>query len=321
MHKSKFEDLVPEGLLDEVKKVLESSEGTTPKTDKEKKLAALAPPKDKITLKDVLVGRSVIAKEEIEQIDELSKSTLASYVKKATKDARFQDRMSGYVDAEHWHTGKFAGVKSKFDQLANRRQKGIEKAATKLAKEEAIQEAPVDGVAPGSMPDNKHLCATKVMHKEWKEGVPVFEQHAQPAKDGSIAWYDVMFEHGIEKRVSVSDLEIVMSESHMNHKKKMKEEVEDLEEAKRGRPRKNPLPAEKGEEDSDSEASQHIINQLRKAASSMTTMHVNFQSGKHPVKRAHARAIINKYNLLKPADREKMQSEISKSPQHMMKHV
>ena len=49
---------------DDVKK--ESKKHTTPKSDKEKKLAALAHPKDKITHKDVLVGRGVLKKEETE---------------------------------------------------------------------------------------------------------------------------------------------------------------------------------------------------------------------------------------------------------------
>lgn len=48
---------------DDVKK---ESKHTTPKSDKEKKLAALAHPKDKITHKDVLVGRGVLRKEETE---------------------------------------------------------------------------------------------------------------------------------------------------------------------------------------------------------------------------------------------------------------
>jgi len=48
---------------DDMKK---ESKHTTPKSDKEKKLAALAHPKDKITHKDVLVGRGVLKKEETE---------------------------------------------------------------------------------------------------------------------------------------------------------------------------------------------------------------------------------------------------------------
>jgi len=48
---------------DDVKK---ESKHTTPKTDKEKSLARLAHPKNKITHKDVLVGRGVLKKEEVE---------------------------------------------------------------------------------------------------------------------------------------------------------------------------------------------------------------------------------------------------------------
>lgn len=44
----------------------EIEETSHPKTDKEKKLASLAHPKDKITFKDVLVGRGVLKKEETE---------------------------------------------------------------------------------------------------------------------------------------------------------------------------------------------------------------------------------------------------------------
>lgn len=58
---------------------------TAPKTPKEKSLAALATPKDKITYKDVMVGRGVMAKEEAEPLDELSKEKLAWYLRKATK--------------------------------------------------------------------------------------------------------------------------------------------------------------------------------------------------------------------------------------------
>jgi hypothetical protein len=43
---------------------------TMPKTAKDKKLAALAHPKDKITHKDVLVGRGVVKEEEVEEITE-----------------------------------------------------------------------------------------------------------------------------------------------------------------------------------------------------------------------------------------------------------
>lgn len=73
----------------------ESKTHTKPKTSKEKKLAALAEPKDKITHKDVLVGRGVVRKEEVEQIDELKKSTLASYINKASDDATKHSYLAG----------------------------------------------------------------------------------------------------------------------------------------------------------------------------------------------------------------------------------
>ena len=84
-----------------------------------------------------------------------------------------------------------------------------------------IQEAPVDGVEKGSLEGDKHMCASKSFHKEWPEGTPICGEHAEPDADGHIAWYKVMFEHGIET-VEVADeqVEVLMSEAHMNHKKK-----------------------------------------------------------------------------------------------------
>ncbi len=67
-----FNDKVLKSVAEAALKVMqqESSHGTEPKHDKEKKLAALAHPKDKITHKDVLVGRGVLKKEEAEQVEE-----------------------------------------------------------------------------------------------------------------------------------------------------------------------------------------------------------------------------------------------------------
>ena len=81
-------------------------------------------------------------------------------------------------------------------------------------------EAAVAGVAKGSMEGDKHLCASKVFHEEFGEGKPLFSQHAEPSVTGEIEWYDVMFEHGIEKKVMTKDMQILEAESHMMHKKK-----------------------------------------------------------------------------------------------------
>ena len=76
----------------------------------------------------------------------------------------------------------------------------------------------------------EHQCALHVKSEQFGEGRTLFSQHAEPDSDGNIEWYDVMFEEGI-KRVNTEDLEILVSESHGNHKKKMKESVE-LDEVK-----------------------------------------------------------------------------------------
>jgi hypothetical protein len=99
-----------DSLLDTIKGIMEKKH-TTPETPKEKSLAKLAHPKDKITHKDVLVGRGVLKKEnsgdrmgvivgtrkekvEIEpklkegKIDELKQSTLKSYASKSDKQMK-----------------------------------------------------------------------------------------------------------------------------------------------------------------------------------------------------------------------------------------
>ena len=53
-----------------------------------------------------------------------------------------------------------------------------------------------------------HDCATVVEHIVWGFGKPVYESHAIPTDDGYVAWYDVEFEHGIEREVPTEDLKI-----------------------------------------------------------------------------------------------------------------
>lgn len=91
---------------DDVKK---ESKHTTPKSDKEKKLAALAHPKDKITHKDVLVGRGVLKKEDVD-VDSLTEEQLEEVLKKS-------DPAGTWVkDFVHSKDPKFAG-KSKKERM------------------------------------------------------------------------------------------------------------------------------------------------------------------------------------------------------------
>ena len=59
-----------------------------------------------------------------------------------------------------------------------------------------------------------HDCATVVEHIVWGFGKPVYESHAIPTDDGYVAWYDVEFEHGIEREVPTEDLKIYTTEAH-----------------------------------------------------------------------------------------------------------
>ena len=71
-----------------------------------------------------------------------------------------------------------------------------------------------------------HNCARHVEHAEWGRGQCLSEQHATPDAAGNIAWYDVMFEHGIERAVPTASLNILASEAHMHGGKKKQPAME-----------------------------------------------------------------------------------------------
>jgi hypothetical protein len=78
----------------------------------------------------------------------------------------------------------------------------------------------------------RHDCASHVTSEEWGYGECIPGQHTLvEQEDGSaiVTHYDVMFEHGIEFDVPVSELKIMKSEAHLhaNYKKKMKKEDDD----------------------------------------------------------------------------------------------
>jgi len=68
--------------------------------------------------------------------------------------------------------------------------------------------------------NRQHLCAKNVVHEEWGEGECISTMHADPDEDGHVAWYDVMFEHGIEAKVSIDELKVTKAEDHIHSSKK-----------------------------------------------------------------------------------------------------
>ena len=85
-------------------------------------------------------------------------------------------------------------------------------------KEEEKEEKEEDCVPKSEK--GEHNCAKKVCHEEFGEGVTIFGQHAEPDRNGVVHHYDVMFEHGVEKGMPITEMEILVSESHGGHKKK-----------------------------------------------------------------------------------------------------
>ena len=124
--------------------------------------------------------------------------------------------------------------KKKFFDYVDKNYKGekdeeVQKLHQQLFPETKVKEGLED--SPNSA-NSQHLCAKNVVHENWGNGTPISGQHAEPDADGDIAWYDVMFEHGIEKGVSINELKVTKAESHHHSekkKKKMDEEV-DLDE-------------------------------------------------------------------------------------------
>ena len=114
----------------------------------------------------------------------------------------------------------------------------------------------------------------------------------------------------------------------------MKSIKEILEEG-RGRPRKNPLPASKENDEygagNGKEPDQHIHVQLKTAADmshhevkgkdgfkTKGGTDVKFEGGTHFVHSDHAKKVLSALDKLKPADREKMHAHIQQSHANFM---
>lgn len=166
-------------------KVVEAKAHTIPKTEKEKALAALAEPKDKITHADVMKGRGVS-----EGWDDMIKAAKAR-----------KDELESKKKTKTGHDVKQTSTGTVYTKTYDKK--------TGLSEEENQD-------TPGN---STHQCAIHVKSEQFGEGRTLTGQHAEPSEDGTIAWYDVMFDEGIH-RVETKDIEVLVSESHMNHKKK-----------------------------------------------------------------------------------------------------
>jgi len=136
-------------------------------------------------------------------------------VSKAMKEAKQKPYVSS--DRGEFHVMNGSGQIAKSFKDKKLAMAYFEKNYDKILKE-GLEDSP-------NPANSQHLCAKNVVHEEWGEGQPVHGMHAIPNSDGDIAWYDVMFEHGIEKGVSINELKVRAAESHHDHggKKSKKE--------------------------------------------------------------------------------------------------
>ena len=67
-----------------------------------------------------------------------------------------------------------------------------------------------------------HMCAKNVMHEKFGRGECLFGMHAEPDENGHVSHYDIMFNHGIEKDMPISECEVLHERMH-GHKMKKKE--------------------------------------------------------------------------------------------------
>jgi hypothetical protein len=118
---------------------------------------------------------SQFAKEEVEQIDELSKSTLGSYTKKASRDATITRKIGADFE-NNAKRSRSPGMKNAANSLSDmyksksfKRKAGVDKAVDRLAKEE------VEGVK---------LKTLSQFKEGWSEMMADVKKRAEPQPSG-----------------------------------------------------------------------------------------------------------------------------------------
>jgi hypothetical protein len=147
--------------------------------------------------------------------------------------------------------------------------------------------------------NRQHLCAKNVVHEQFGEGVCISEEHAEPDENGHVEWYDVMFNHGLERQVPVAEMKVTKAEAHMHSSKKpkarkMDEEVELIE----GK----------------------VMDALQKIVKDKSAGSVKFANGKTlKVDMTTANAMLNLHKKINDKNKKKMEDQIEKSPDVFMK--
>lgn len=297
------------------KALWEKKMGKKPLHPNQQKLDVHEPEKDELTAKDfemLRAGKKAMKKEEVEQTNEAQTSAAARLAKAkmktshqaATTMKHISNPTPGEKKAAKDIKPGIAGYRDRIDMLKSAQARGA------LKKEEVEQVNEKNKDTPG-----QHMCAVHVKNEQLGEGKTIPGQHAEPDSEGYIAWYDVMFKECIVREVPTSELEILVSEAHKNHRK-MKMEHNDIDEA-RGRPRKTPAPM--GSDKEGEEPDQNIVNHLKKSVDTNGNHEIKFSDGKkHKVPGHVAKKVLGAMGKLKPDDRLEIQKHIQQSHSNLM---
>jgi len=206
---------LPADLLKQAMEVLEGKKISHPNQEA---ISAAAPPEDEITAADFKVLKAK-KKYKVEGVDRSGKAYESPLFETEDQAVTLYNKIRKSAPISNL---KIVEVTEKVD--------GVVKASAPV--EEAKEVNPKNGEIA-----RKHDCAVHVEHKQWGTGETIPTMHADPDADGNIAWYDVMFEHGIEQNVPTSDLEITLSEMHVHKKsKRMSEAAEQHGKEKKKKP-------------------------------------------------------------------------------------
>ena len=314
------------------KSVKESAEGTAPKTAKEKKLAALSAPKDKITHKDVLVGRGVVKEgltdEEIEFLEmiarelDVAESINEDYQEKANQTAmasaahREATRELGGIPGGHHHDAadQLEKATKHYESADREASKGRHSAAQYYAQnaEKHVDMAKMSHEKAkkfGSTHDDPAFHVNEEIDEGKRKRVPTQPTSTSAPIRGA---NQDQSGHGVSRNVA----DYTISDEFV-------EEEEELDEA-RGRPRlprdehgkviRDPakIAAHRAATDTKKAESPHIVDQLRGVISSGGKQHVTFKSGETKnigVNHAKAGLLIH-HASGKPAEKAKMANRL-----------
>ena len=289
---------------------------STKKLDKRYQSMALA--HEKIRGRHAKVPTTEEVELETEDLHELSKGTLGRYIYKAANQVGEKGITAGLK------IGDSEDSKKEFKTMG-KRQKGIAKAVSKLAKEdqEFIDSLNAEMFEEIELEESTAKVADHLIKRY---GENVRKSHVRSAANDFGVGF-VALSHHVRKKLGVNRLEEARGRPKKAAAKDFTVHPKTGEKLMHNNPehmkRIEKLQKNGILEKPKTEAGQHIINQLRKASTSMqggATVHFTHGESKH-VSAAHAGKALDKYASMKPSEKEDFQKKISHSHEHFMKHI